>query len=64
MSHEYQVRINGCTMDAYRSEQSAIKAAKGYEDETASVVFRSTSGSEVSTMQVWPTRGPMYSMHR
>jgi len=63
----YRVKAAGCFVGrGHKSEAAAIKQAKhwasvGYE---SSVVYCSQSGTERSTMQVWPVAGQMYSEHR
>jgi len=65
---EYKVRVAGTMVDSHKTEDAAIEDAKSYLDqynaEDVSVVYCSVSGTERSTMQVWPTSGQMYSEHR
>lgn len=65
---EYKVRVAGTMMDSHKTEDAAIEDAKSYlaehNAEDVSVVYCSQSGTEHSTMQVWPTAGQMYSEHR
>ena len=65
---EYKVRVAGAIMDSHKTEGAAIEDAKSYLDqynaEDVSVFYYSVSGTEHSSMQVWPTSGQMYSEHR